>query len=182
MKRAGLLRGHGLEVSDTLLVRYKPSSAQARQKQTRLTQDIVLSTSRPRGSKQGWLTLRFGSTAKVLAKCMLKYYRISECGCLEPILQMNEAGGGLAGQVYGPAWNQKGQAAPDDYMEKLGTFMATAGAQLKMTVAPASNCMLIEIAVHKCTFHKLIPQWTNHAASRNVRPATRYTVWQHNLA
>ena len=24
-------------------------------------------------------TMRFGSTAKVLAKCMLKYYRISEC-------------------------------------------------------------------------------------------------------
>ena len=24
--------------------------------------------------------MRFGSTAKVLAKCMLKYYRISECG------------------------------------------------------------------------------------------------------
>ncbi len=23
--------------------------------------------------------MRFGSTAKVLAKCMLKYYRISEC-------------------------------------------------------------------------------------------------------
>ena len=27
------------------------------------------------------LTMRFGSTAKVLAKCMLKYYRISECVC-----------------------------------------------------------------------------------------------------
>ena len=29
----------------------------------------------------GWNqnTMRFGSTAKVLAKCMLKYYRISEC-------------------------------------------------------------------------------------------------------
>ena len=25
------------------------------------------------------LTMRFGSTAKVLAKCMLKYYRLSEC-------------------------------------------------------------------------------------------------------
>ena len=25
-------------------------------------------------------TMRFGSTAKVLPKCMLKYYRISECG------------------------------------------------------------------------------------------------------
>ena len=24
--------------------------------------------------------MRFGSTAKVLAKCMLKYYKISECG------------------------------------------------------------------------------------------------------
>ena len=24
-------------------------------------------------------TMRFGSTAKVLAKCMLEYYRISEC-------------------------------------------------------------------------------------------------------
>ena len=29
--------------------------------------------SRPHG------TMRFGSTAKVLAKCKLKYYRISEC-------------------------------------------------------------------------------------------------------
>ena len=27
-----------------------------------------------------WYTRRFGSTAIVLAKCMLKYYRISECG------------------------------------------------------------------------------------------------------
>ena len=26
------------------------------------------------------LTMRFGSTAKVLLKCKLKYYRISECG------------------------------------------------------------------------------------------------------
>ena len=25
-------------------------------------------------------TMRFGSTAKVLLKCKLKYYRISECG------------------------------------------------------------------------------------------------------
>ena len=25
-------------------------------------------------------TMRFGSTAKVLAECELKYYRISECG------------------------------------------------------------------------------------------------------
>ena len=28
------------------------------------------------------LTMRFGSTAKVLLKCKLKYYRISECACL----------------------------------------------------------------------------------------------------
>ena len=27
-----------------------------------------------------WCTMRFGSTAKVLLKCKLKYYRISECG------------------------------------------------------------------------------------------------------
>ena len=27
-----------------------------------------------------WRTMRFGSTAKVLLKCKLKYYRISECG------------------------------------------------------------------------------------------------------
>ena len=29
-------------------------------------------------------TLRFGSTAKVLLKCKLKYYRISECPALPP--------------------------------------------------------------------------------------------------
>ena len=28
------------------------------------------------------VTMRFGSTAKVLLKCKLKYYRISECVCL----------------------------------------------------------------------------------------------------
>ena len=28
--------------------------------------------------------LRFGNTAKVLAKCMLKYYRISECDRCQP--------------------------------------------------------------------------------------------------
>ena len=28
-------------------------------------------------------TMRFGSTAKVLLKCKLKYYRISEC-CIQP--------------------------------------------------------------------------------------------------
>ena len=27
-----------------------------------------------------WCTMRFGSAATVLAKCKLKYYRISECG------------------------------------------------------------------------------------------------------
>ena len=30
---------------------------------------------------QACLTMRFGSTAKVLLKCKLKYYRISECVC-----------------------------------------------------------------------------------------------------
>ena len=30
---------------------------------------------------EAWLSMRFGSTAKVLANCMPKYYRISECGC-----------------------------------------------------------------------------------------------------
>ena len=29
-----------------------------------------------------WGTMRFGSTAKVLLKCKLKYYRISECGAV----------------------------------------------------------------------------------------------------
>ena len=28
-----------------------------------------------------WLTVRVGSTAKVIAECKLKYHRISECGC-----------------------------------------------------------------------------------------------------
>ena len=28
------------------------------------------------------LTMRFGSTAQVLLKCRLKYYRISECSCI----------------------------------------------------------------------------------------------------
>ena len=33
------------------------------------------------GSREAlWCTMRFGSTAKVLLKCKLKYYRISECG------------------------------------------------------------------------------------------------------
>ena len=31
------------------------------------------------------LTLRIGSTAKVLAECNLKYCRISECRCQHPI-------------------------------------------------------------------------------------------------
>ena len=31
-------------------------------------------------SSQGWSTMRIGSTAKVLAKCKLKYFKISECG------------------------------------------------------------------------------------------------------
>ena len=30
----------------------------------------------------GCSTMRFGSTAKVLLKCKLKYYRISECAVL----------------------------------------------------------------------------------------------------
>ncbi len=30
-------------------------------------------------------TMRFGSTAKVLAKCKLKYYRISECRGMLPV-------------------------------------------------------------------------------------------------
>ena len=34
---------------------------------------------------RGQLTLRFGSTAKVLLKCKLKYYRISECSCLQHV-------------------------------------------------------------------------------------------------
>ena len=39
--------------------------------------------------------MRFGSTAKVLAKCMLKYYRISECCgmCLHPLWLMGIATG-----------------------------------------------------------------------------------------
>ena len=36
-----------------------------------------------------WLscTMRFGSTAKVLLKCKLKYYRISECLAHRPMFQ-----------------------------------------------------------------------------------------------
>ena len=30
--------------------------------------------------------MRFGSTAKVLLKCKLKYYRISECGVMSQAL------------------------------------------------------------------------------------------------
>ena len=45
--------------------------------------------------------MRFGSTAKVLLKCKLKYYRISECGASLParfgqkISTMSGEGGGL---------------------------------------------------------------------------------------
>ena len=34
------------------------------------------------GDTQHRCTMRFGSTAKVLAKCMLEYYRISECDAI----------------------------------------------------------------------------------------------------
>ena len=34
-----------------------------------------------------WRTMIFGSTAKVLAECKLKYYRISECGAPLPLRQ-----------------------------------------------------------------------------------------------
>ena len=36
-----------------------------------------------------WCTMRFGSTAKVLLKCKLKYYRISECGDSPEVLQVS---------------------------------------------------------------------------------------------
>ena len=38
--------------------------------------------------------MRFGSTAKVLLKCKLKYYRISECTCACTLCEWKEGGGG----------------------------------------------------------------------------------------
>ena len=40
------------------------------------------------------LTMRFGSTAKVLLKCKLKYYRISECICAIPVVRAFPQGEG----------------------------------------------------------------------------------------
>ena len=37
-------------------------------------------------------TMRFGSTAKVLLKCKLKYYRISECNCLPSHMEWSPFG------------------------------------------------------------------------------------------
>ena len=46
-------------------------------------------------------TMKFGSTAKVLAKCMLKYYRISECMVLAACVIKGPIGAALgAGCVY----------------------------------------------------------------------------------
>ena len=38
--------------------------------------------SAPPPGQNGWSIRRFGSTAKVLAECNLKYYRISDCGAM----------------------------------------------------------------------------------------------------
>ena len=37
-----------------------------------------------------WCTMRFGSAAKVLAKCKLKYCRIAECGWADPKKKTNQ--------------------------------------------------------------------------------------------
>ena len=39
--------------------------------------------------------MRSGSTAKVLAKCMLKYYRISECSCIQFHAEEHPAASGM---------------------------------------------------------------------------------------
>ena len=45
------------------------------------------------GSQQPvWCTVRFGSTAKVITECNLKYYRISECGVATPWTSRTSSG------------------------------------------------------------------------------------------
>ncbi len=46
--------------------------------------------------------MRFGSTAKVLAECKLKYYRISECTGLR-VVERAEVAGSLTLQHHLPA-------------------------------------------------------------------------------
>ena len=60
----------------------KEKHANVRELDTRLVCTNLPGTEacpRPQNLAQVLLTMRFGSTAKVLLKCNLKYYRISEC-------------------------------------------------------------------------------------------------------
>ena len=49
-------------------------------------------------------TMRFGSTAKVLAKCMLKYYRISECQAAETAAGLSSQWPSSPSSLWGLTW------------------------------------------------------------------------------
>ena len=79
--------------------------------------------------------MRFGSTAKVLAKCKLKYYRISEC--VAQVLSKSGTAGSLA------------SAGDQDLLAAVGTFLSGAAAigTSDLDPAPASHLSLLPAVI-----------------------------------
>ncbi len=90
--------------------------------------DAALTLWRKRGaqaynSTEG--TMRFGSTAKVLLKCKLKYYRISECEGNMPSFSTHAKCAGVSNARLGGAWCAEKHAGPHLFPSSLCKLACT---------------------------------------------------------